>query len=81
MGDRQDKRVIFLAFANDRDDRVRYLRNLPEEARRVRGFLEQAAELCDVVLRQNVTVDELFDVFQKYRHRVAVLHYAGPANA
>ena len=25
--------VIFLAFANDRDDTVGYLRNLPDEAR------------------------------------------------
>jgi hypothetical protein len=36
--------VIFLAFANDRDDRVdsRYLRNLPEEARRLQKTLESA---------------------------------------
>lgn len=25
------KPVVYLAFANDRDDRVRYLRNLAEE--------------------------------------------------
>lgn len=28
------KPLVLLAFANDRDDRARYLRNLAEEARR-----------------------------------------------
>ena len=28
------KPVVFLAFANDRDDRARYLRNLAEEAQK-----------------------------------------------
>ena len=34
-----NKPVMFLSFADDRDDRVRYLRNLPEEARRLRAAL------------------------------------------
>ncbi len=33
MADTIKKPVIFLAFANDRDDTVGYLRNLPDEAR------------------------------------------------
>ena len=78
------KPVIFLAFANDRDEREHYLRNLPEEARRVRDVLEQAARngLCELVLRQNATLAEVLDVFQDplYRNRVAVFHYGGHAN-
>ncbi len=76
------KPVIFLAFANERDDRARYLRNLPEEARRLRTALEgsQEAGLCELVLRANATIQEILDVFQKYRNRVAVFHYGGHAN-
>jgi hypothetical protein len=39
------KPAIFLVFANDRADRVGYLRNLPEEARRIRNALERAARV------------------------------------
>ncbi len=40
MADKFKKPVIFLAFANDRDDTVGYLRNLPDEARRLRHVLD-----------------------------------------
>ena len=33
------KPILFLAFANDRDSRSRYLRNLEEEARQVQRAL------------------------------------------
>ena len=78
------KPVIFLAFANDRDDAVSYLRNLPNEARRLREVLESAeqAGLCEVVVRTNSTTADIFKVFQdpKYRNRVAIFHYGGHAN-
>lgn len=80
------KPVLFLAFANDRDDRVddRYLRDLPRETRRVRAALETAerAGLCDLVVRTNVTVQEIFDVFRdpRYRDRVAGFHFGGHAD-
>ncbi len=78
------KPVIFLVYANDRDDQVRYLRNLPDEARRLRRQLE-AAELqglCELVERFNATAADVFRVFQsaEYRNRVAIFHYAGHAN-
>ena len=79
------KPIIFLAFANDRDDRARYLRSLAEEARRLREALAPAerAGLCQVVVRQNATVREIFDVFQdaQTRNRVAVFHYGGHADS
>ncbi len=72
--------VIVLAVANDRD---RYLRNLPEELRRVRDLLGAVGmeRLCEVVDRSNVTVAELLDLFQnpKYRDRIAILHFGGHA--
>ncbi len=76
--------VIFLAFANDRDDTVGYLRNLPDEARRLREVLEPAerAGLCEIVVRSNCTAADIFKAFQdsKYRHRIAIFHYGGHAN-
>lgn len=78
------KPVIFLAFANDRDDAVRYLRNLPTEARQLRETVRQAeqAGLCEVVERANCTAQEVFAVFQdaQYRHRIAIFHFGGHAN-
>ncbi|HEX5759430.1 MAG TPA: CHAT domain-containing protein, partial [Thermoanaerobaculia bacterium] len=75
--------VVFFAFANDRDDRARYLRNLPKEQRRVREAITMAVEAghCEVIERNNATVDDVFDVLQdpRYRDRVAVFHYAGHA--
>jgi hypothetical protein len=69
MSNLDSKPVILLAFANDRDDRARYLRNLAGEARRQR--LAQApaerAGLCQVVVRQNATMGEIFDLFQDAR--------------
>ncbi len=73
------KPVIFLAFANDRGDAAGYLRNLPEEQRRIRAALERArtAGLCDVVERNNATTKDVLDVFQhpEYRHRIAIFHH------
>lgn len=78
------KPVIFLAFANDLIEGADYLRDLPEEARRVGEVLDRARrnELCDLVTRANATAEEIFDVFQdpEYRNRVAVLHFGGHAN-
>ena len=71
MSDLSNKPVIFLAFANDRDDTVGYLRNLPDETRRLREALESAeqAGLCEVVVRSNSTAGDIFKVFQDPRYR------------
>lgn len=76
--------VIFLAFANDRDDTVNYLRNLPEEARHIREPLQRARRdgLCELVEVANATADDIFRVFQdpENRDRIAVFHFGGHAN-
>jgi WD40 repeat protein len=75
--------VVFFAFANDRVDGARYLRNLPEELRRVRAAMAVAekAGLCEIVERANATAAEVLDVFQnpEYRDRVAIFHFGGHA--
>ncbi len=78
------KPVVFIAFANERNDQVKYLRNLPEEARNIRQALDLAKRngLCDVVERPNATLKDILDVFQdpEYRNRIAIFHYGGHAN-
>ena len=77
--------VIFLAFANDRDDRESYLRELPGERRAIQEALKEAEirGLCELEVRSNVTLKEVFDVFQEsaFRNRIAVFHYGGHANS
>lgn len=84
MTEQVTKPVIFLAFANDRAQGLGYLRNLPEEARRLQAALTSAeqANLCEVVLRQGVTIDQVLNIFQdkRYRNRIAIFHYGGHAN-
>lgn len=79
------KPVIFLAFANDRDDREHYLRNLPVELRAIRAELEsnRDLQLWDLVERPNATAAEVVDVFQRpdYRDHVAIFHYGGHASS
>ncbi len=78
------KPVIFLAFANDRANGARYLRNLPLEHDQLREALRPAEQLglCEVVERANASIKHLFDVFQdrRYRDRIAVFHYGGHAD-
>lgn len=78
------KPLIFLAFAQDRDDSAKYLRNLPAELRQIRAALESAknAGLCELVERANATSKDILEVFQQrdYRHRIAIFHYGGHAN-
>jgi hypothetical protein len=77
--DASAKPVIFLAFANDKQN---YLYNLTTEQRNIRSELENAerAGLCEVVYETDTTLESIFDVFQKYRGRVAIFHYGGHAD-
>ncbi len=76
--------IIFIAAANDRLDDIAYLRNLPDETRRIHAALEPVctAGLCEVVVRQNATLGDIIKVFQHpaQRNRIAIFHYAGHAN-
>jgi WD40 repeat protein len=73
--------VIFLAFARFNIEGYDELRRLPEEARRLRQTFAPAekAGLCEVIIRENVTLDDLLDVFQdpRRRSRIAVFHFSG----
>lgn len=77
--------VIFLAFANDRQEAARYLRGLPEELRGIRSALNGArrAGAVEVVERSNATLGDIIDVFQdpEYAGRIVAFHYGGHADS
>ena len=85
------KPVLFLAFANDE---ARSLRNLAKEAHQLQELLDAklvSAKLVsaksgsdfEVVVRQNVGLKQILDLFQdeRYRNRVALFHYGGHATS
>lgn len=75
--------LVLFGFANDRQNDARYLRNLPEEIRRIRAKLRPIVEAgaVELDLRPNVTHTELFDVLQSSasRERLAIFHFGGHA--
>lgn len=80
----KQKPVIFLAFANDKEDNARYLRNLPKELDGLRKALAPAVQagLCEVVERASATIEQMLDTFQeaRYKDRIAIFHYGGHAD-
>ena len=75
--------TIFLAFANDRNDKTRYLRQLDQEARHLRSVLEAGSNsLARLIVRQDATIDEILNVFQQSdnRGKINIFHFAGHAN-
>lgn len=75
--------VIFLAFANEQDNRQRHLRQLPDEIRALRELWEAQAHQgrYELILRTHATLAEIFAVFRAQRNRIALFHYAGHADS
>ena len=74
--------VTLLAFANDQEGH-RYLRDLPEELRQLQAIFEAARRkgLCELVVRPNATLHQVFEAFTEYQDRVAIFHYGGHAGS
>ncbi len=83
MSDATPRPVLFFAFAQDRTDGGAYLRNLPVEQEGIRNALQKArqAGLCDLEVRSNSTIENIFSVFQEYADRIAIFHYGGHADS
>lgn len=79
------KPIIFLAFANDQQDKAHYLRGLAKELSAIRSALTPAvrAGVLEVIERANASITDIIDVFQapEYAGRIAVFHYGGHANS
>ena len=76
--------VVFLTFANDKEDDALYLHNLPKKLHQIRTALDKAqkAGLCEVIERTAATVNDIFDTFQDpcYKDRITIFHYGGHAS-
>lgn len=72
--------IILLAFANDNEDQALYLRNLIFERNQIEEALEPVHEkICRVIVMSNVSVNKIFNAFQKYKNQIAIFHYGGHA--
>jgi len=74
--------VIFLAFANERDDYSRFLRALSKEQQMLQAAMQPALEqgICTLKVLPNATIDRIVQVFQQYRNRIVIFHYGGHAD-
>jgi len=71
--------VIFLSFANDKDD---YLNSLQKEEDNIYRALQQAHDsgYIEIYNRGRATIDDIFAQFTRYRDRVVIFHYGGHAS-
>ncbi len=74
------KPVIFLAFANDKEDNARYLRNLTKELHEIEEAFKPVKQFYEVIHYQGITLKILFDKFQEYKDRIAIFHFGGHAD-
>ncbi len=83
MSSEKPRPLIFLAYANERVDLRRHLRNLSQEIDGIEDALKPAvnAGICEIYKATNATADRIFSTFQdaEFRNRIAVFHYAGHA--
>ena len=70
--------IIFLAFANDKVDYTRYLRNLVVEQRQLQTILEQ--QNAQIIIEANVDLERIFEIFRRYKDQITVFHYGGHAD-
>lgn len=77
--------IVFLAFANDRQNDAQYLRGLSAELSGIRLALQSArrAGRVEVVERANASLADIIDVFNEpeYQGRIKIFHYGGHANS
>ena len=62
------KPIIFLAYANDQQNKANYLRGLSQEQRGIRMALQgiEKAGLIEIVERVNVALSDIIDVFYRF---------------
>lgn len=79
MSDTQSKPVIVLAFSNDQDA---YLRMVVRERKNIFKALQQHHDqgYVQVHKEENTSIEDIFDLFNRYSDRIAIFHYGGHAN-
>lgn len=76
-----DKPVIFLAFANEKENESAKLRLLSKERKSIEQVIDR--NTCEIVIVESTSPDDIFDKFNDpfYANRIVVFHYAGHANS
>lgn len=79
---RSDRPVWVFAYANERGVDERYLRNLPEEHRRVMEVLRPIREegRCGIIDFPFASIDQVVAAWQRNAGRVALFHFGGHAD-
>ena len=76
-----DSPVVFLTFSPLYMNGYEELLGIDEETDRLRSIFERLQQLglCELVIRQNVTIKHILDVVQDryYRDRITIFHFAG----
>lgn len=73
-----EKPIIFLAFANDRDN---YLSMITRERKNIRRALRRHHDegLIQVEAEASSSLEDVFDMFTNYDNQIAIFHYGGHA--
>jgi hypothetical protein len=73
------KPVIILAFSNDQDD---YLKMIVRERKNIFKALQQHHDkgFIQVHKEENTSIEDIFDLFNRYADRIAIFHYGGHAS-
>src|SRR5689334_23753738 len=80
---RRETPTFLFAYANERYDDRRFLRNLPEERRRIKQALQSAGDQgrCTIVECSGATLSEVLDECQRHARSLALFHFAGHASS
>lgn len=75
----QQPPVALIIFSNDLDS---YLSNIEIERKYIEEALEQYhdSNRLKVITRSSVTIQDIFDLFNRYKGRIALFHFAGHAS-
>ena len=79
MSATNSKPVIILAFSNDQDA---YLQMIVRERKNIFKALQRHHDLgyIQVHKEENTSIEDIFDLFNRYTDRIAIFHYGGHAN-
>jgi hypothetical protein len=79
MGETNSKPLIILAFSNDQDA---YLQMIVRERKSIFKALQQYHDrgFIQVHKEENTSIEDIFDLFNRYADRIVIFHYGGHAD-
>ncbi len=79
MNETGSKPIIILAFSNDQDA---YLRMIVRERKNIFKALQNYHDKGSIQVHkeENTSIEDMFDLFNRYSDRIAIFHYGGHAS-